>query len=63
MTVIPSREPGTSGALRVCTKTVMDSSDPDITWDADGVCNWWHEFHAIKAQLPGPDASLKPPSR
>ena len=52
MNVIPSREPG---ALRVCTKTVMDTSDPDITWDAEGVCNWWHEFHAIKAQLPGPD--------
>ena len=58
------REPGTPGNLRVCTKLVMDTTDPDITFDADGVCNWWHDFHAIKAQLPGRKSrsfSLKPP--
>ena len=24
---------------RICTRCVMDTSDPDITFDADGVCN------------------------
>jgi N-acetyl sugar amidotransferase len=38
--------------LRVCSKTVMDNTDPDITFDGNGVCNWWHGFHAIRAQEP-----------
>ena len=30
-----------------CTKTVMDNiADPDIIFDKDGVCNYWHEYHA-----------------
>jgi N-acetyl sugar amidotransferase len=37
--------------LRVCTKTVMDNTDPDIVFDQNGVSNWWHDYHAIlKAQ-------------
>lgn len=43
-----------TGGPRVCAKTVMDTTDPDIRFDADGVCNWWHEFHAIAAQRPSP---------
>ena len=27
--------------LRVCTKTVMDNTDPDISFDEHGVSNWW----------------------
>jgi N-acetyl sugar amidotransferase len=28
-----------------CTKTVMDNiSDPNITFDKDGICNYWHEY-------------------
>ncbi len=42
----------TPDAIRVCTKTVMDNTDPDITFDENGVCNWWHEFHAIAAKRP-----------
>ena len=42
----------TPDSLRVCTKTVMDNSDPDIVFDADGVSNWWHDFHRIRATLP-----------
>jgi N-acetyl sugar amidotransferase len=38
--------------LRVCTKTVMDGSDPDIKFDEQGVCNYWHEFCALNATLP-----------
>jgi asparagine synthetase B (glutamine-hydrolysing) len=33
----------------------MDTSDPDITFDSDGVSNWWHEFQTIKAELEGMD--------
>ena len=31
----------------------MDNSDPDIFFDAEGVCNWWHDFHAMAAARPG----------
>jgi N-acetyl sugar amidotransferase len=42
----------TPNALQVCTRTVMDNTDPDIVFDQNGVCNWWHDFHRIKAALP-----------
>jgi len=29
--------------VQVCTHSVMDSSDPDILFDADGVSNYWRE--------------------
>ena len=38
--------------LRVCARTVMDNSDPDISFDENGVSNWWHDFHAAKARMP-----------
>lgn len=44
----------------------MDTSDPDIRFDADGVSHWWHEFRALQAARPSPsdrarqlDASLR----
>ena len=40
--------------VQMCTKLVMDTTDPDISFDADGVCNYWHEFQAFKATLPSP---------
>jgi len=42
----------TPNSLRVCAKTVMDNSDPDITFDENGVSNWYHEFHRQKALRP-----------
>lgn len=30
---------------QICTKTVMDTSDPDIRFDADGVSHHYHEFY------------------
>ena len=30
---------------QICTKTVMDTSDPNIKFDANGVCNYWHEYN------------------
>jgi N-acetyl sugar amidotransferase len=38
--------------LRVCSKTVMDNTDPDITFDEHGVCNWWHGFQALRSREP-----------
>ena len=30
---------------RICTKTVMDTTgDPDIQFDENGICNYYHEF-------------------
>jgi N-acetyl sugar amidotransferase len=39
-------------SMRVCTKTVMDTTDPDITFDQDGVSNYWYEWQAFAAGLP-----------
>ncbi len=30
---------------QICTKLVLDTSYPGITFDADGVCNFFHDFH------------------
>lgn len=38
--------------LRVCAKTVMDNTDPDISFDQEGVCNWWHDYQAILKNRP-----------
>jgi len=32
----------------------MDTTDPDITFDAEGVCNYWHEWQAFQRALPSP---------
>ena len=29
---------------QMCTKTVMDTTDPDIVFDENGVCNHYHYF-------------------
>jgi N-acetyl sugar amidotransferase len=46
------RLPFVPEVLRVCTKTVMDNTDPDITFDENGVCNWWHDYHRIMGTRP-----------
>ena len=38
--------------LRVCTKTVMDNTDPDISFDEQGVSSWWRDYHAILETRP-----------
>lgn len=40
---------------RVCTRTVMDTSDPDIRFDDDGVSNYVHDFAAFMDSLPSPE--------
>ncbi|WGM40044.1 N-acetyl sugar amidotransferase [Caulobacter sp. NIBR1757] len=44
------------GVFQVCTRTVMDTTDPDITFDDAGVSNYWHEYQAFKAALPTREA-------
>lgn len=41
-------------AYQICTKTVMDTiSDPDIVFDENGVCNYYHEFkEKLKIRVP-----------
>ena len=34
----------------ICTRCIMDTSDPDIVFDADGVCNHCHRFDAVTAK-------------
>lgn len=49
------RGPFVPDVLRVCTKTVMDNTDPDIVFDANGISNWWHEYHEILTSRPTAD--------
>jgi N-acetyl sugar amidotransferase len=35
---------GSLPGVRVCTRCVMDATDPDITFDADGVCGHCHTY-------------------
>lgn len=37
-----------TNSYRMCSRCVMDTSDPEITFDADGVCNHCHEFEVAK---------------
>jgi N-acetyl sugar amidotransferase len=38
--------------LRICTKTIMDNTDPDISFDERGVSNWWHDYQTILQTRP-----------
>lgn len=42
-------------SYRVCTRTVMDTSDPDIRFDDDGVCNYVQDFADFLDALPPPE--------
>lgn len=48
MTALPGFAPAPSTVdlpgLRVCTRCVMDTTDPEISFDADGVCNHCHDY-------------------
>lgn len=39
---------------QICTRCVMDTSDPDIVFDANGVCNHCHSRDAWAAEQPSP---------
>lgn len=44
---------------QVCTRCVMDTSDPEITFNADGVCDHCRNFDAVtsKRWFPGPEGA------
>ena len=39
-------------SYRICTRCIMDTSDPDIVFDEDGVCNHCTGYHRDQATLP-----------
>lgn len=41
--------------VQMCTRLVMDTTDPEISFDANGVCNYWHEFQTFKERIPDRD--------
>jgi len=51
----------TGRPYQMCSKTVMDTTDPDITFDASGICNHYHEYqdNARQNLLPEPERSQK----
>ncbi len=49
------RDPFERG-YRMCTQCVMDTTDPDIVFDEEGVCNHCHYFHNGLAPYWFPDA-------
>lgn len=38
-------------SYRICTRCVMDTSDPSITFNEDGVCNHCEEYDSIKSKF------------
>jgi len=49
---LPTRTPG----YRVCARCIMDTTDPEISFDADGVCSHCHAFEAARQILCGDPA-------
>ena len=49
--------PNTASSYQVCSRCVMDTSDPEIAFDASGVCNHcrWFDEVTSKNWHPGPD--------
>lgn len=46
-----------SKTFQICTKTVMDTTDPDITFDENGICHYYHQYHNQIKQIVTPSAS------
>lgn len=44
-------------AYRMCVRCVMDTSDPEITFDPAGVCNHCHAYAALVTSILGPDSA------
>lgn len=43
-----------------CTRCVMDTTDPEITFDTDGICNHCHEFDQLRGTQWFPGSEGKP---
>jgi N-acetyl sugar amidotransferase len=53
---VPARE---QLRYRICTRCVMDTSDPDIVFEADGVCHHCQRHQQVMAQHHGTPADLE----
>ncbi len=53
MSIDPAATGSPTMRVQTCTKTVMDTTYPDITFDEEGVCNYWHEWQSFQTTLPG----------
>lgn len=38
-------------SYQICTRCVMDTTDPDISFDEKGICNHCHEYNKMKERL------------
>lgn len=49
----------TDRPYQLCTRSVMDTTDPEISFDENGVCNYCHYFdNYVKASWPSIDEGL-----
>jgi N-acetyl sugar amidotransferase len=48
-----------SAGVRVCTRCVMDTTDPEITFDAHGVCSHCHSYDEAVASVPQGEAKAR----
>lgn len=48
-------------SYQICTRLVLDTTDPEITFDQDGICNHYHEFQQTIKPLwnTGPEGRRK----
>ena len=37
---------------QICTRCIMDTTDPEISFDENGVCNHCHNYDRMYDQLP-----------
>lgn len=45
---------------QICTKTIMDTTDPEITFDSEGVCNYVHQYNnSVKVELENKEAKKR----
>jgi N-acetyl sugar amidotransferase len=57
-----SRNPERS--YQMCTRTVMDTTDPEITFDDEGISNHWYEYRDLcETRLPTPECAERERAR
>lgn len=50
--VMPAASPGVAcRPYQICSRTVMDTTDPDISFDSEGISNWWHDYSDAVTRL------------
>ena len=47
-------------SYKICAKTVMDSTDPSITFDENGISNHFYDFKDLLDFLENPKNSKNP---